>query len=98
MQPTHVRRHLDTSIDYDFHRRHAGRLPAEEMGKSVRGLLSNIAHEVAADRLKAKQRDHAFLLVRQWLKDAKACPAMFKQIVLLEGVARALGVIDDNTD
>lgn len=89
---------VDPSIDYDFHRRRAGRLQAEEMGKSVRGLLSNIAREVATDRLKARQRDHAAVLVRQWLKDAKAYPAMFKQIALLEAVARALGVTDDNTN
>lgn len=98
MQPPHVRRHPDNSIDYDFHRRRADRLRAEEVGKSFTGPLINLARRVAADRLKAEQRDHAVVLVRQWLKDAKAYPVMFKQIALLEAVAGALGVIDGNTD
>lgn len=98
MQPIHVRRYPENSIDYDFYRRRATGLPAEEMGKSFTGPLINLARKVAADRAKAEQRDHAAVLVRQWLKDAKAYPAMFKQIALLEAVARALGVIDGDTD
>jgi hypothetical protein len=57
-------------------------------------LLRYLARNAAADRLKAEQRDHAVVLVRQGLKDAKDYPAMFKQIALLEAVATALGVID----
>jgi hypothetical protein len=98
MHPVHVRRHTDNSIDYDFHRRRAAGLRAEEMGKSGTGPIINLARKVAVDRRKAEQRDHAVVLVRQWLKDAKAYPAMFKQIALLEAVAGALGVIDGSTD
>ena len=67
-------------------------------GESIRGLLGDLARNAAADRLKAEQRDHAVVLVRQGLKDAKALPAMSRQIALLEAVATALVVIDGNTD
>ncbi len=60
--------------------------------------LSRLARNAAADRRKAEQRDHAVVLVRQCLKDAKAYPAISKQIAPLEAVAAALGVIDGNTD
>jgi hypothetical protein len=42
MQPIHVRRHPDSSIDYGFYRRRAAGLRTEAMRKSVRGMASMI--------------------------------------------------------
>jgi hypothetical protein len=42
MQPIHVRRHPDNSIDYGFYRRRAARARTEQMRNSVRGTASMI--------------------------------------------------------
>lgn len=42
MQPIHVRRHPDNSIDYGFYRRRAARLRTRTMRNSVRGVASMI--------------------------------------------------------
>jgi hypothetical protein len=40
MQPTHVRRHPDNSIDYGFYRRRAARLRTEEVRNVVRRMAA----------------------------------------------------------
>ena len=47
MQPDHVRRHPDGSIDNGFYRRRAVRLRSEKMRKSVRGMASTIKPLIA---------------------------------------------------
>jgi hypothetical protein len=47
MQPDHVRRHPDGSIDYGFYRRRAVRLRSEKMRKSVRGMTPMIKPLIA---------------------------------------------------
>ena len=47
MQPDHVRRHPDGSIDYGFYRRRAVRLRSEKMRKSVRGMAPMIKPLIA---------------------------------------------------
>ncbi len=42
MQPIHVRRQSDSSIDYGFYRRRAASLRTERMRNAVRGLASMI--------------------------------------------------------
>jgi hypothetical protein len=47
MQPDHVRRHADGSIDYDFYRRRAMRLRSEKIRKAVRGMAPMIKPLIA---------------------------------------------------
>ena len=47
MQPDHVRRHPDGSIDYGFYRRRAVRLRSEKMRKSVREMAPMIKPVIA---------------------------------------------------
>jgi hypothetical protein len=47
MQPDHVRRHPDGSIDYGFYRRRAARLRSEDMRKAVRRMASMIKPLIA---------------------------------------------------
>jgi hypothetical protein len=47
MQPKHVRRHPDGSIDYDFYHRRAARLRSEKMRKSITGMAPMIKPLIA---------------------------------------------------
>jgi hypothetical protein len=47
MQPDHVRRQPEGSIDYGFYRRRAVRLRSEKMRKSVRGMAPMIKPLIA---------------------------------------------------
>jgi hypothetical protein len=42
MQPIHVRRYPDSSIDYGFYRRRAAKLRTKTMRNSVRGMAAMI--------------------------------------------------------
>ena len=46
MQPIHVSRHPDNSINYGFYRRRAARLRTEAMRKSMRGMASMITPRI----------------------------------------------------